>query len=183
MIARYFAERFTPVVYVPIAFALALGAGAGQSDLRTLAIDTGFALIALAHFRLWDDLADRKADAVTHPERVLVQARSVMPFVLLCAALGAAALDIAYLRSRSGFLILAALQLALALWYWLRGARSALGSCIVLSKYPLLLLVLAGDRIALSPWPIAVAAVSAYAAACAYEAWHDPAAFSLGGQS
>ena len=183
MIPRYFAERFKPVVYVPIAFALAFAAGAGQSDLRTLALDTGFALVALAHFRLWDDLADRKADAVTHPERVLVRARHITGFVLLCAALGAATLDIAYVRRPSGFMILLALQATLALWYGLRGARSALGSCIVLSKYPLLLLILAGDRIALRPWPIAAAAVTAYAAACAYEAWHDPAAFSLGGQS
>jgi len=53
----------------------------------------------------------------------------------------------------------------------------------VLSKYPLLLLIVAGPRLALWPWPIAVTAVVAYAAACAYEAWHDPAAFSFGGQS
>ena len=183
MIARYFVERFRPIVFVPVAVALAVAAGAGRSSLRTLAVDVAFALVALAHFRLWDDLADRRADALSHPGRVLVRAGSVAPFVVVCAALGAIALDLAYLRHPSALMILIGLQLALALFYTLRQGPSPLGSCIVLSKYPLLLLVLAGDRAALWPWPIAAAAIATYGVACAYEAWHDPGAFSLGKQS
>jgi hypothetical protein len=183
MIAAYFAERFRLIVFAPVALALAFAAGAGRSTPRALALDFGFALIALAHFRLWDDLADRKADALAHPDRVLVRARRTAPFVMVCLALGALALDLAYLRHPSGLLMLIGLQLGLGIWYTLRERRSPLGTGIVLSKYPLLLLILAGDRAALWPWPIAIAAIAAYASACAYEIWHDPAAFSLGGQS
>ena len=182
MIGRYFTDRFALKLFGPIALALAFAAGGGRLTLRQLAIDFVFLFLALAHFRLWDDLADRASDAITHPNRVLVRASSLRPFIAVCVALGAAALAMALARGVVAAASLAALQIGLAAWYALRGRRSLAGTCVVLTKYPVLVLAAASDRISLSPAPIAAAAIAAYVAACAYEAWHDPAAFSLGGQ-
>lgn len=188
MIRRYLAERFHLLVYAPVALTLAFAAGSGRmtpAALAALAADAVFALVLLLHFRAWDDLADRRADAAAHPDRVLVQAKSVAPVVGLAIVAGAVALAIALLPDRSGIaaLGLLALQGVFAVWYATRGARTAAGDALLLSKYPAILLIVAGDRAASAPAPIALAAVLTFAAACAYEAWHDPSAFSFGGHS
>lgn len=181
----YFAERVRPMVFVPVALAIAIAAGGGITGADGVARDFAIALVALAHFRMWDDLADRRTDAIGHPDRVLVRAASIAPFAAVCAALGAAALALTFLRDPSGrsALALLLLQITFGAWYLVRSGRSAAGDLLLLSKYPAILLIVAGDRLAHSPGTVVTAAVFAYAAACAWEAWHDPAAFSIGGHS
>ena len=48
-------------------------AGSGASVMELAAATVG-ALLLLAQFRIWDDIADRLQDAIAHPDRVLVRA-------------------------------------------------------------------------------------------------------------
>jgi hypothetical protein len=57
---------------------------------------------------------------------------------------------------------------------------------LLLAKYPAVVLVLAGDRLASAPVAIGLSAAAIYLAASAYEAWHDPVSplgTLLGGRS
>jgi hypothetical protein len=172
----YVRERFRPLVFGPLAIVLAGAASGGRWNANQLAVDAGFALLLLAQFRLWDDLADRTRDAVSHPQRVIVSAPSVRPFAAACIAL--AALNIAIALARDGGLslvLLCALDAALWVWYARRGRRSNLGDHLLLAKYPAFVLVLAGVRLASSPLPVGLCAAAIYLCANLYEAWHDGA--------
>jgi hypothetical protein len=116
----------------------AIGAPAAQWTQSVLL------LVAILVFRLWDDLADREHDRLRHPERVLVIAQDLMPFivVLLAGLLLVAFLlrdDVRQLLVYLGVVALLAvlyhggLEKVLA-----RSARSAL----VLLKYPLFVYLL-----------------------------------------
>lgn len=187
MIAAYLRERFRPFPYLPLAVAIAGAASLStQIDLSRTAIDTGVALLLLLQFRLWDDLADRGADAPAHPNRVMVRAASVRRFVALCTALAAINLALALGSSGLAASTLVVLHAALGLWYVLRSGRSVAGDQLLLAKYPAFVLIVAGDRGLAAPLATAIAATAVYVAASIYEAWHDPAspvASLLGGRS
>lgn len=98
------------------------------------------AALLIVQFRLWDDLADHRHDAIHHPERVLVSTVHRHKFVLLCIAL--AVLSVWMLWSwrdpaqRLGYAALCAAMgvLYTASPHWPRIARGHL----VLLKYPVL---------------------------------------------
>src|SRR6185503_10220497 len=126
MIGSYFRERFRPTVFAPVAACVALGAAGGAFHLLRLTADACFAALLLAEFRLWDDLADRRSDALTHPGRVLVRAQSVRPLILLCGALFALNLLICVAMAWSGvsLTVFVALHTALGARYAVRSRRT-----------------------------------------------------------
>src|SRR5215218_877331 len=184
MLAAYLAERFSARLFVPLALALSLAASAGDLSISVLAMDAGFALMLLAQFRSWDDLADRGHDAVSHPDRVIVQARSIAPLVAFSGALAMTNICLAIERDGSGIAVtaLTALIGALGAWYAWRTRRTAPGDHLLLSKYPAMVVVIAGARVLTAPGFILGSALALYVAVCAYEVWHDPASpLSIGG--
>lgn len=176
MIGAYLAERFPLTLFLPLAVVIAAAATGARADGATLALDTLVALLLLAEFRIWDDLADRPADALAHPGRVLVTARSSAPFVALCAALAVVNAAIAVTRDGFGLSVLALVLLhaVLGAWYIVRGQRSVAGDQLLLAKYPAFVLVLAGARLIHAPLIVLGSALAIYAAASFHEAWHDP---------
>ena len=170
MIAAWFRERFTLHLFVPLAVIIGLAASGGSSAAFA---DCGFALLLLAQFRLWDDLADRATDTLTHPRRVLARAPDVAPAIAFCGALAVLNICVAVWRDGSGVAVslLALVDGLLGAWYLSPRSASAL---LPLLKYPAMLAIVAGGRIATAPVHIAVTAAVLYAAVCAYEAWHDP---------
>jgi|SRR5829696_8854737 len=184
MLAAYLAERFSARLFVPLALALSMAASAGDLSIGALATDAGFALMLLAQFRSWDDLADRAHDAVSHPRRVIVQAASIAPVVAFSGALAIANICLAVERDGSGIsvIVLTALIFTLGVWYSLRTGRTAAGDHLLLFKYPAMVVVLAGARVLSAPGSILGSALVLYVAVCAYEVWHDPASpLSIGG--
>ena len=146
-----------------------------------LALDAGYALLLLAQFRVWDDLADRSRDAVSHPERVLVRAPEVTPLIGFCGALAVLNICLAVWRDASGLAVsvLALLNLALGAWYFSRSHRRSSSEdparlLAFLAKYPAILFIVAGARLASRPMQTVSAALLLYVVVCAYEAWHDP---------
>ena len=177
MIVDYLRERFRVPIYVPLALAIAGAAAATAAPgWISFARDCGFALLLLAQFRLWDDLADRSHDAVVHPDRVLVRAADVAQPVACCGALAVLNICIAVWRDASGLAVgaLATLDAVLAVWYLTRHRASAAGDQLRLVKYPAFALIVAGERALANPWPLAGAAALIYAVVWAYEIWHDP---------
>ena len=175
MVLAYLRERFPLTLYVPLALALA------ASWLPPLGGSTAlggslFALLLLLQFRMWDDLADRHRDAVTHPERVLVRASDVTQIIALCCALAVLNVCLAVWRDASGIAVavLAGLDALFAAWYLARPAgRTVLGDQLLLAKYPAMVAIVGGSRLATSPVPVLAAAAVIYLGACVYEAWHD----------
>jgi len=126
---------------------------------------TAYTLVA--QFRVWDDLEDREHDGALHPDRVLSEAATLLPFwgllttlvllncFLLAFALSAAA---AFLAVCVGYLA----------WYRLRTRR---GYHLLLLKYPALVTVLALQQ---GATPHALVLVLIYLTFCIYEVLHDP---------
>ncbi|MBA3639058.1 MAG: hypothetical protein M3541_16070 [Acidobacteriota bacterium] len=188
MIVAYLRERFPGTFFGPVALMLAACALGRSASVVELGIGTIGAAFLLAQFRIWDDLADRRKDAIAHPQRVLVTAKDPTPLVTLAMALlainGVAAVN------RDGtllsVLLLALVHAALGGYYLLRNGRTVLGDQLLLAKYPAFIFILAGERLISSPLHVALTASAVYAAASAYEAWHDPIsplAQLLGGRS
>ena len=176
MIAAYLRQRFRLTFFGPLALVLALGALGRRLDVWSLAVQTLGALFLLAQFRIWDDLADRRKDAVTHPTRVLVRARTPAPLLGVGIALLALNVWLASRRDTTllSLALLALLHVAVGAYYLLRVRRTLLSDQLLLAKYPAFVCVLAGERLLDAPLAVAVAAAGAYAGASAYEAWHDP---------
>jgi hypothetical protein len=176
MIVAYLRERFRLTFFGPLALVLAAAALGPRLDARGLALQTLGALFLLAQFRIWDDLADRRKDAVAHPSRVLVRAESPTP--LLGLGMGLLALNIGLASRRDATMaslsLLALLHVALGVYYLLRERRTLLSDQLLLSKYPVFVCVLAGERLLEAPFAVIAAAAVVYAGASAYEAWHDP---------
>jgi hypothetical protein len=170
----YWIERFPLRRFAPVAALVALAAQAGTSvSASRWLIDAAYALILIAQFRLWDDLADRGHDRDRHPERVLARAADVHPFVV--AALLLTAINLVSAWSIGGAVpavMLLLLDVGVGAWYLCRSdVRTSLGDCVVLLKYPTFVLILGAPRVnaaLLAAW-----AAATYAAACLFEAWHD----------
>jgi len=171
----YWLERFRLRIFVPAAMAVAAAAQAGGGiDARRSTIDLVCALLLLAQFRLWDDLADRERDRVTHPVRVLVRATPVSPFVATCLLLAIVNIVLqAWLRGVGSATALAALDVSASAWYaWRPARRSAATDLVLLSKYPAFVLLLAAGSTS-SPPLVVLSAAAIYGLACAFEIWHD----------
>lgn len=181
MIGAYLRERFTLRLFLPLALFIGFATGSTGQEWETLALDAGYALLLLVQFRVWDDLADRSRDAVTHPERILVRAPAVTPVIAFCGSVAVLNICLAVWRDASGLAVsvLALLNLALGAGYLSRShhltASEDPGRVLAfLTKYPAILLTVAGARLASSPMQIVSAALLLYVVVCAYEAWHDP---------
>ncbi|MBA2302606.1 MAG: hypothetical protein H0W08_08225 [Acidobacteria bacterium] len=188
MIGAYLKERFAPVVFVPLAVAIALIAAGGRYGIAMIVTDALAALLLLAELRLWDDLADRHTDRSIHPDRVVVQSRTIRPLVLLCAALAIVNLGWSVVRDGSSIsvAVLIVMHAALGTWYVRREGRTFAGDQLLLAKYPAFVFIVAGARLAEMPVTITLLAAALYVAVSAYEAWHDPVSplgFLLGGRS
>lgn len=183
----YFRERFPSAIFAPLAAWVAIAASAGDLTIGSFALDACSALLLLAEFRLRDDLADRDADAVAHPQRTLVRATSVRPFIALLIALALLNATVtAAARPTASLLILVALHGLFAALYRTRSRRTIFTDQLLLAKYPAFVVIIAGARTAERPFATVVAALVLYAAVSIYEAWHDPASpvsILLGGRS
>jgi hypothetical protein len=185
MVGAYLAERFSLRVFVPMAVVIAGAASGGALSGARLLLDAAFGLLLLAQFRSWDDLADRGRDAVSHPERVLVRAMSTAPLVAFSGALATLNICLAIQRDDSGVAVAVLVVLigVLGAWYSFRTLRTAAGDHLLLSKYPAMVIVVAGARVLNAPMQILSAALALYLAVCLYEVWHDPRRpLSIGGQ-
>ena len=187
MINAYLRERFPLSLFGPLALILAALAAGGSTNSVAFGATTLGALLLLAQFRIWDDFADRQKDAIEHPGRVLVSSEANGSVLWLGVALLAINVSTAASRGASAsVIVLACLHVALGCHYFLRDRRTVLGDQLLLSKYPAFVVILAGDRLLSSPVAVLLAAAAVYAAASAYEAWHDPVsplAQLLGGRS
>jgi 4-hydroxybenzoate polyprenyltransferase len=174
MLAAYLRERLPVRLLLPASVGLALVA-VGVETPATLSAVVVTAGLLVAQFRIWDDLADRNRDRIDHPERVLVNADSVTPVRIACAGLAAA--NFGWVFARDGFGASLALLIALnggaAVWYARRGVRTTAADHLLLTKYAAIVAIVAGTRLAVDPARTLLAMVSAYLAACVYEAWHD----------
>jgi 4-hydroxybenzoate polyprenyltransferase len=182
MLRAYASERFPLRLFVPIACALALAVG-GERTAWQLGADAALALSLVLQFRIWDDVEDRRRDAADHPARVLVRATSVRPFAIAVVAL--AAVNAAYLAFRSprAFGLFLVLNATFAVWYGLRTKHTAAGVPMLLAKYPSFVAVIAMTRTIDHPIALSISLVVVYAAAYAYEVWHDASSSLRWGQS
>lgn len=188
MILPYLRERFPIRVFGPLALVLAAAALGRDVGLPELALAAVGALLLLAQFRLWDDMADRRKDAVSRPHRVLVKAAS--PGLIAGLGMSLLILNTAFATQRgTPFLslsLLGLLHVALGGYYLFRRGRTLLGDQLLLAKYPVFVLILSGERMLDAPVAVGTAALVVYAGVSVYEAWHDPVsplALLFGGHS
>jgi hypothetical protein len=174
-VIAYFVERFSPAIFVPAAVGIAAAARLASSDGdASWLVDSGLALLLIAQFRLWDDLADREVDRLTHPERVLVRADRIGPYVTVCVALAIVNLVAGAWRGGGlGLAVLGALDASFVAWYGGRSSqRTVIGALWMLAKYSVFVIVMTARSSIFSHLLLAASAI--YVAACAYEVWHDP---------
>lgn len=174
----YFRERLRWRVFGSVVLLLSFAACWVSSALDpwTCIRAVGVMALLVVQFRLWDDLADRARDRVTHPGRVLgrVDAR---PFQRLAFALAAAGLVAAgWSGGLTPLLMLAGLNAAFAVLYGL--VRPHLNDTVwrfpvLLAKYPAFVVIVAASLGAPSLGRTIVAALLTYGAAHAYEALHS----------
>jgi hypothetical protein len=170
----YRRTRFPLRLFVPLALFLALAADAAAPASVCLALSWLFQL------RLADDLADRRRDALRHPDRVLARA-AAGPFAALLALLAAGnVLLTAWLLPGPRWAEYLALTVLLQAWYAAVGAPPEDGpptgglpsALVVLLKYPALVYLLCnpGERCA---WLLAGRLALVYGCLVAYEILHD----------
>jgi len=129
----------------------------------------GFLVLAIVTFRLWDDLADLTYDRLHHPQRVLVTAESLLPFVVAVLA-GLSSLAWLLRDDSHRLAVLLLLSLLLAVLYHSPPGRSAarpFRAGLLLAKYPVFL-ILAGS-LSFRLW---ASGLVVYAILAAFE-WHD----------
>jgi 4-hydroxybenzoate polyprenyltransferase len=185
LLAAYARER---LIAGPVLAAVLLVAGAalsgrgwsGAADVLTDIIAASGLVIA---FRIWDDVADRERDRLVHPHRVLVRASStaVLQGTAWTIAAGVALL-LGRTRGPAPVVLVAAYGVVLAVAYAMRAERTAARDRILLLKYGVFTLALIGLPGAWTGRGL-LSAAAAFAAACAYEWWHDAQSpvFSFGG--
>ena len=142
-LGQYLCNRFPVMQFVPLAvFIAAAGlAPAPPGLLSEWAVAAALALILVLQFRLWDDIADRERDRISHPERILCQTRDIKPFLIAALSLSVlSGLLLAWYHGQNArsaaYLLLCATLFA---WYRLRPAPTApglLNSMLILLKYP-----------------------------------------------
>lgn len=177
----YMRTRFRPGIYVPLAAFLSAAAaiGAQAYPWDRIAATVLISLLLLFQFRVWDDLADRRRDAVEHPDRVLPVSGHIGKYGWLVIAMATmnTAIVIAF-GTPLHVIAFAGLNLALLAWYGLLREyveHQLLHSHVVLLKYPVFVFVLSGIVTVRSPLYLAYSILITYFALCIYEIVHDPA--------
>jgi 4-hydroxybenzoate polyprenyltransferase len=175
LIFRYLGERGRLPALAALSLLMASTGSTASARLTAsgVGLAAATALLLILAFRIWDDLEDREYDALRHPTRITVVARSVRPLERLAAALFIAGGLLIGRTADAGLrlLVLCAAALALGVWYSARSPsrRGLANSHVVLLKYP----ILAFAASPVTPSPIALAAV--YLGLCAYEVADDRA--------
>ena len=175
---QYIKTRFPVSLYMPCAAFLVIAGIAGGRILRPtdIVLTYVFALTLLLQFRLLDDLSDIANDRRIYPQRVLVQAESLLPFyVLFCICLLANFVLVAVQTGPKHRLVVLLLlnAAALLLHYGLRDILTGkiLRYHIIIVKYPLFVFLLSGDVWKSRHLLLAIAVV--YLCFSIYEALHD----------
>jgi hypothetical protein len=181
LIYAYWRERYASSVFLPFAILIAAAGAAADGSIPTLrdaipACVLAYTLILV--FRIADDLADLSHDRVAHPERVLVQASSVTPIIMLAFVIAAGAVLLMLRQPHRGARIALLLAIAIFLWLWYHG-RARLGAGplvsahVVLIKYPIisLLTIVSWDKLSQHTALPAFGAI--YLGLCIYEQVHD----------
>ncbi len=135
-------------------------------------LDLTRAVLLVAAFRIWDDVADRPHDRKRHPARVSVGPRAAQPLVIGAVVLWTCAAAMTLVDDEAAAAVLLAFTILLGSWYVLRSSPSAFNTALVLAKYSVFVAVLVGSRWALTP-RFALAAAGVFAAAAIYEWAHD----------
>jgi hypothetical protein len=135
-------------------------------------LDLTRAVLLVAAFRIWDDLADRAHDRDRHPTRVSVGTEAMQPLVASAVVLWTCAAAMTFAVDESAAVALLAFTILLGSWYALRPSPSAFNSAVILTKYSLFVAVLIGSRWTLTQKG-ALAAASVFAAVSVYEWAHD----------
>jgi hypothetical protein len=178
LVVAYLRQRARLRVLVPLSVLMGLTGdlfAAPFSATLSAPVASLQALGLVLAFRVWDDLEDREADRVRHPDRVLVSAPTAIPLYVLGGALSL--LSIAPLvASEFALRRLAAIGIAAALlsiWYGARSAdrsRHTLGEHILACKYPLIAYAVAPDFPAAVVTPrVTILLVVLYLLICVYE--------------
>jgi len=138
---------------------------------RGLVVSVVFLGIAIMLFRLWDDLADLEHDRIVHPQRVLVKTTRLRSFtaVLGFGLLALLLLLLTHPLRLAGFSVL---LLLIGSLYHSSAGRSLfrpVRTYIILSKYPILLLIAAAGPIPRS----LLVGLGLYTVVGVYEWLHD----------
>jgi hypothetical protein len=183
MIHAYWRERYPISIFVPFAILIAaagIAAGGSLPTVRDAVTGCVIAYTLVFVFRVADDLADLGSDRLRHPGRVLVQASSVTPIVVLALVIAGGDVLLILSQQRPGvrLAVFAAISLFLGLWYHVRARlrASPLASAhFLLIKYPAIsLLTFAGwDRLTLHTAFPTLGTI--YLGLCIYEQLHDRA--------
>lgn len=183
LILAYWRERYPVSVFLPFAILIAaagVAAGGSLPTVRDALMGCVLAYTLVLVFRIGDDLADLGSDRLRHPHRVLVQAPSVTPIVVLALVIAAGDIMIILWQPRSStrLTVFAAISLFLVLWYFLRARLRAgpLASAhVILVKYPVvsLLTCASWDRLTLHTALPSFGTI--YLGMCIYEQVHDRA--------
>lgn len=138
-------QRFGHALFVPVSLTLVVASVVGSAWPSPLALAArgAAAWLAVLALRLWDDLEDRHRDALDHPERILTTVTETHSLVLSVALLLAVAGLLTVLGGGTGWVFLGLVGSAY-IFYRLRTPTRAGGDFVVLLKYPLLVLALAG---------------------------------------
>jgi len=184
LIAAYLRERMRARVLVPLALVLALTGwllvpGAGFDGTEFFVATTQAFVLSLA-FRVWDDLEDRSADRLRHPNRVMARSTRTAPFLVLVALLAVAGMTSLLQLSDplSRWIAVAIAVAVLSVWYSARRSENwnrVAGGHVVLAKYPLIAFAVAPTLPTASGFArSAVVLLGLYAVICAYEYIDDP---------
>ena len=180
----YLGERYDSRRFVPLALLLGvvgmIAAGSRFDSPTALIQSVLVSYVLVLAFRVWDDLEDRNRDRRGHPERVLVQSASRVPWIWLTALAFSLSAAIVAIGPASGarLAILAAGVAVLFAWYRLRRAIAAsplVGMSVIFAKYPLIAYVAAPPSQPVSPLVTALSLLCLYVALCSYELVDDTA--------
>ena len=171
---RYISERFPLRVFAPLVMALTVAAFAGGSARGSLnfAVSLIAGAVLVFHFRLCDDLADRRYDQTHHPGRILPRAERLHWFYQLLALSTLASLALLLLLGHE-LLVFAGLNAAALFWYAavpIQWRHSIPGRHVLLLKYPAFVWLIA-------PQPhrgeVRLSMIIVYLCCAIYELFHD----------
>jgi hypothetical protein len=175
---RYLETRFPARLFAPCAALLAVAGLAGGRTPRLADMVLAFllALTLLLQFRLLDDLSDLPQDRERHPERILTQAGSLVPFLVLlgiCMLINSALVAVQP-GPRHRLVLFLIVNAAAFLWYFV--LRDVLNGKIfryhvVIAKYPIFVLLLSGDTG--TTWQLFLSMAAVYLCFSIYEVLHD----------
>jgi 4-hydroxybenzoate polyprenyltransferase len=184
LIIAYLRERIRLRVFVPLALTLAftgwLLVPGAAFDITDVLAAAGRAFVLSLAFRVWDDLEDRTADRLRHPERVLARSTRTAPFLIVAALLAVAGVTslLQMADPLPRLIAIAAAVAVLSLWYSARRSENwnrVAGGHVVLLKYPLIAFAAAPALPSPSGAVRAVAILAGlYVVICVYEYVDDP---------